>query len=202
MKKVVLFFAVAIAAVSANAQTDKGQWLVGGNASFNTSKSDFGFVEDEEIADAKTTNLSLNPNAGYFFMNNLAGGLRVNLSSTSTKGEHEQGDVKATSSIYTIAPFVRYYFVSLNDNKVKLFGDASYGFGSTKSKIEVDGDEVADGSASVSSFGIAAGPAFFLSPNTALEVTLNYNSTKFEDSDANGSFGIGVGFQIHLGGKK
>ncbi|HEY0680084.1 MAG TPA: hypothetical protein VGD17_17490, partial [Chitinophagaceae bacterium] len=70
--------------------------------------------------------------------------------------------------------------------------DASYGFGSVK----YDGGDAIG----VSQFAIAAGPAIFLTPNTALEITVGYNSSKIEDDDERtNSFQFGVGFQIHLG---
>jgi hypothetical protein len=75
---------------------------------------------------------------------------------------------------------------------VNVFADASYGFGSMK-----DGD-----SESFNQFAFMAGPAIFLTPNTALEFALQYRS---EGGDAYGgddrlnNFGINVGFQIHLG---
>jgi hypothetical protein len=178
MKKI---FVVAVATIlmqTGFAQINKGQWLVGGNAGFSSSK----------WGDFKTTTFQFAPNAGYFFINNLAGGLRVSVE--SAKVEVASEDAKSSST--TIAPFVRYYFLPAAQ-KVNVFADASYGFGSSKD----EGSE----SQSVSGFSISAGPAIFLSPNTALEVTVGYNSMKFEDvDDRRNTFLFGVGFQVHLGG--
>jgi hypothetical protein len=177
MKKI---FMVAIATIliqTGFAQVNKGQWLVGGNTGFSSSKT----------GDYKTNTIEFSPNAGYFFVNNFAGGLRVNIQSV----KEEVGDLDDKYSTTTVAPFVRYYFLPATQ-KVNVFADASYGFGSMKS----DGSD----SRSVSGFGIMAGPAIFLSPNTALEVTLGYNSMKMEDADdRTNTFQFGVGFQIHLG---
>ena len=66
-------FALSLLTLSATSfsQINKGQWLIGGSAAFDFSK-----IGDND--DSKLTSLSLAPNAGYFFINNLDGGARVN----------------------------------------------------------------------------------------------------------------------------
>ena len=179
MKKVFMVAVATILVHAGFAQINKGQWLVGGSTSYSSSK----------WGDFKSSSFEFAPDAGYFFINNFAGGVRFNV--TSTKNETEGlGEAKGSST--TISPFVRYYFLPAAQ-KVNVFADASYGFGSAKE----DGGE----SQSVSGYSIAAGPAIFLSPNTALEITLGYSSVKFEGiDDRQGNFRFGVGFQIHLGG--
>jgi opacity protein-like surface antigen len=177
MKKVLFAALTMIAAQGVSAQINKGQWLVGGNASFQSQK----------WGEAKATSFTFSPNAGYFFIDKFAGGLRVDLTSTKPKG----GDAK---SDFLIAPFVRYYFLPAAE-KVNILADASYGFGSQKAEGE---------SASQNGFAIAAGPAVFLSPNTALEFTLQYRSLGGDayGDDRLNSFGVNIGFQIHLGSAK
>lgn len=177
MKKVLIVASLLLSSHFIFAQVNKGQWLVGGNASFESGKYGDGDAN-------KYTSFNLSPNAGYFFIDNLAGGLRLSLQSTKYKSEED------ASSSFLFAPFVRYYILPAT-NKVNVFGDASYGFGSMK-----DGD-----SESFNQFAIAAGPAVFLSPHTALEFTLQYSSA---GGDAYGDnrfnrFGFNVGFQVHLG---
>ena len=76
----------------------------------------------------------------------------------------------------------------------KLSLDGSFGFGS----VSGVGDTKRQ-----SGFGFASGPAIFLNKHTALEFTLGYNSTKFEDDpDRSNTFTVGVGFQVHLLGSK
>jgi hypothetical protein len=178
MKK---FFIAASLILSSHfifAQVNKGQWLVGGNANFQSGK--FG---DSDAG--KYTSFTFSPDAGYFFINNLAGGMRLSLQSTKFKSAEN-----ATSS-FLFAPFARYYFLPAT-NKVNVFGDASYGFGSMK-----DGN-----SESFNQYAISAGPAVFLSPNTALEFTLQYASAggdAYGGNDRMNTFGVNVGFQVHLG---
>ena len=178
MKKLIFVFSLLIVSIFSFSQVNKGQFLVGGAAGFESSK--FGDNDD-----SKVTSFTFSPNAGYFFINNLAGGLRFSINSVKEKGED-------ASSTVLISPFARYYFLPASQ-KVNIFADASYGFGSVKF-----GDE----SESMNQFAFAAGPAVFLSPNTALEFTLQYRSQggdAYGGDDRLNNFGVNVGFQIHLG---
>ena len=178
MKKV-LFAAILL--VSSNAifaQVDQGQILAGGNAGFNSSKE----------GDYKVTDFNISPDIGYFFINQFAGGLRVSYMHSKTK----LNSSSSTTNSYWVAPFVRYYFMPSGE-KLNLFADGSYGFGSSKTS----------GSSSVSAnyYQIMAGPALFLSPNTALEFALYYRSYGGDayKTDRNNNFGLNIGFQVHLG---
>ncbi len=161
---------------SLNAQIMKNDWLLGGGIKFSSNK----------VADIKTSMFEFSPNAGYFFVNNFAGGLRADVNSVKLEDEDA-----ISSTLFS--PFLRYYFLP-GDNKVNIMVDGSFGFGSTSAL----GD-----SKSQAGFGLAAGPAIFLNKHTALEFTLGYNSIKYEDDpDRSNTFTIGVGFQIHLLGSK
>lgn len=179
MKKVLFAALMTIAVQGVFAQVNKGQWLVGGNVSFSSDK----WGDDDA---SKSTSFDFSPNAGYFFIDKLAGGLRLTFSSDKVKSAD-----KANTTLL-VAPFARYYFLPAAQ-KVNILADASYGFGSTGTSDK----------ASLSGFTLAAGPAIFLSPNTALEFTVGYQSYKLEDvDDRRNSFGVNVGFQVHLGGGK
>jgi hypothetical protein len=92
---------------------------------------------------------------------------------------------------YVISPFVRYYFLA-PAQKVNVFADASYGFGSLN-----DGY---NSSQSINQYSFAAGPVVFLSSNTALEFVLAYSSFGGENSiSRSSSLGFNIGFQVHLG---
>lgn len=177
MKTTLLGVLVLFFSSSLTAQINKGQWLAGGSAGFETSKHG----SDDA---SKFTSFNFSPNAGYFFIDNLAGGLRLSIGSTKYKDED------ASSSVL-VAPFARYYFLPAQQ-KVNILADASYGFGSVKAFGE---------SESYNQFALMAGPAIFLSPNTALELLLQYRSNggdAFGD-DRQNNFGFNIGFQVHLG---
>lgn len=171
MKKIILAAVLIISANAAFSQVMKGQWLIGGSAN----------IASQKVGGETFTNISFNPNAGYFFMDKFAGGLRVNLAS-ATGG----------FSSFTAQPFLRYYFLPAVQ-KVNVFADAGFGFGSTKP---------GDGASSVSSnaFTIMAGPAIFLNQHTALEIAPYYTSIGGDGGGSRTSqFGLNIGFQIHLG---
>jgi len=177
MKRAFFAITLIITVLSTSAQINQGQWMVGGNVNFSSQKQ----------GSAKETHINFTPDAGYFFINNLAGGLHMNISSDKPDG----GDA---TTFFTVAPFVRYYFLPAGQ-QVNIFADGSYGFGSGK---------VGGNSASINYYEIMAGPAVFLSPHTALEFSLFYKSLggKFYEgggSDRWNAFGVNIGFQIHLG---
>jgi Outer membrane protein beta-barrel domain len=177
MKKAFFATILTVSVIAASAQINQGQWLVGGNVNFTSAKQ----------GDNKQTHINFSPDAGYFFIHNFAGGLRVNVSSDKPDG----GDA---STLFTVAPFVRYYFLP-SGQKVNVFADAQYGFGSGKT---------GGTSESINQYQIAAGPAVFLTPHTALEFTVFYASMggKYYEgagSDRWNEFGVNIGFQIHLG---
>ena len=184
MKKVLLATLLlgSVSAVFSQANINKGDWMLGGSTGFTSQK----------YGDFKTTTFNLSPDAGYFFINNFAGGLRANISGSKS----EAGTVESKTSGFEVAPFVRYYFLPASQ-KLNLFADASYGFGKTK-------DEGAFTTESqMTTVAIKAGPAIFLTPATALEIALGYQSMKIKDVDARvNNFGVNIGFQIHIPGSK
>lgn len=186
MKKVLFAAFLLVSSNAIFAQVDQGQWLAGGSAGFNFGKQ----------GDEKTTYINIAPDAGYFVINQLAVGLRPEFGYTKTKTKTGTVSSEASSTAFSLAPFVRYYFMPSGE-KVNIFGDASYGFGSVKPK----------GGKSVSGnyYQIKAGPAVFLTPHTALEFAVYYRSLGGDANenlagDRDNNFGLSVGFQIHLGG--
>lgn len=179
MKKVLLMATFAVASITGFSQTSKGTWLLGGGAGFSSSKT----------GDAKASTVSFSPNAGYFVMDNFAAGLSLSVTSGKTNSG-AAGEADSKESISSFGPFVRYYFPLAGTTKI--FANAGVGFGSTKY------DDLA--TMSSTTWALSAGPAFFLNKNTALEVAISYGSTKVKDfTESTNTFGINVGFQIHLG---
>lgn len=178
MKKLLFASFLLFSSYAMKAQINQGQWLVGGNAGFDSEKQ----------GDYKSTTVMVSPNAGYFFIDNLAGGLRVNFWTNKVKGDDE------SSTFFSVAPFARYYFLPAAQ-KVNVFADAAYGFGKGGYSDKV----------SLNELSFMAGPAIFLSPNTALELALYYKSRggKYYENAAGDKvnhFGLNIGFQVHLGG--
>ncbi|MBX2921954.1 MAG: porin family protein [Chitinophagaceae bacterium] len=189
MQKMLLILIAFFSASSAFSQINKGQFLVGGSGSFSG--------RDENSV--KSTKLTVSPNAGYFFMDKLAGGLNLVFDHGRTKLSIDQ---KTSGTSYGISPFVRYYVLPAS-NKINLFAQASYGWGrGTMSSNYSEGKYKVN----TNYFSFSAGPAFFINRNVAIELTAGYTQTdlksKYDGSTStskNKNFQAGVGFQIHLG---
>jgi len=68
MKKMILLLLVIIVSNQVTAQIKKGQWLAGGNVNWTTSFNSYG----------DSTVIKIMPDVGYFFLDKLAGGLKIN----------------------------------------------------------------------------------------------------------------------------
>ena len=73
MLKTCLLLLFSMVAFISHAQLTKSSWLVGGSASFESTK----YTGDD---DNTTTLVQVMPGAGYFFMDKLAVGLRSSVS--------------------------------------------------------------------------------------------------------------------------
>jgi hypothetical protein len=176
MKKL-FFAALMITGVQfANAQVNKGQWLAGGNVSFESMKQ----------GDWKVTTFDFSPNVGFFVANKFAVGLRPTIMFEDDNQFEDAG------TLIGAGPFLRYYFLP-SAQKLNIFADADAIFGTT-GRSEKNG---------FNQFDISAGPALFLTPHTALEFALQYKSAGGDayGDDRRNSFGVKIGFQVHLGGK-
>lgn len=173
MKKLLIASALLLLSVisfNANAQTDKGDWMVGGQMAFNTTSGNSSFV--------------LAPSAGYFFGKNFVGGSELTLSFGKF------GDSK-TSQV-GVGPFLRYYF-ELKEPQFKPFIHTSFSVLSQTDKFA--GEKTTN---TARNFFLGAGGAYFINQNVALEAVLGYNNSKVENLDSRGGFLFRVGFQIHL----
>ena len=190
-----------------NAQTEKGNVLLGGqtNFIFDTYKSSWK-TESGSGDDSKTRDLSLTPQLGYFVLNNFVAGFRIPLDY-----EFEQGIdywyVDKYSSI-SLVPILRLYF---GRAKVKpfIYGSAGKGWGrewgkyfdGTPYKIKVR----------KSTWKLGGGCAFFLNDKVSLDLDFGYlfNSYKTEylepaiiagekHEDINKGFVTEIGVNVYL----
>jgi hypothetical protein len=158
----------------AQGNINRGDIMLGGSASF----SSVSFSGQS----GSITVIELSPNVGYFFANGFAGGLLTSVQSLSQPGE-------PTTSNYSVAPFLRFYFLPPMQ-KVNVFVQASYGFGSTS----VNGQSI-----SSNEYAFAAGPSIFLTPAVALDISVRYASLGYSGSSTRqNTFGAGLGFQVFL----
>ena len=172
MKKIIAIIFLIGVVYTVNAQTEQGDWLVGGRIDLNTAKN--------------SSQFRFNPNAGVFVINNLAVGGNFAIDYAKS------GDVKTTS--FGIGPFARYYFTTSN---AKPLIHTSFNY--ISSKIKGPSTSITNNGFS---FVAAGGLALFMNENVALEILAGYSHTKYKDFDGSGGFSLGIGFQVYLSKKQ
>ena len=198
MKKTIALASLALTVCFANAQTSTGSWLVGGSLAFSSSTQ----KETGTPGSTSSTTIQFTPDIGYFFINNLAGGINLNvISSHTSTGD---GGFASTTTLYLAGPLIRYYFYAAGNVKLFVHGDAEWG--NEKSNFSSGGSTQHSPGIPISMYEGKFGAAIFLNRNVALEFSLGYQSLTEKDNTATpaenittGSLNIGVGFQIYLG---
>ena len=180
-----LLFLFVVIANNAFAQIKKGQFLLGGSIRFESTKSDY-----PPYFAYKSNNIFISPDIGYFIINKLAGGLRIDFSSSNSKldttGSH--------STSMTFSPFIRYYLLPV-PKKVNAFADVSYVQTETKWRNYNGGPYYGHSKG----FQISAGPSIFLTDQIALEFIFAFRHIiPFERARLN-TFSTGLGLQVHFG---
>ncbi|RRA89886.1 OmpW family outer membrane protein [Paenimyroides viscosum] len=202
MKKLILIALLAFVG-TANAQTEKGNWMFGGATTFNFNSSNPSAKQDGVTIDGiKTSNITATPSVGYFVMNNLAIGMDLELSVQKTKEYQSYGspmiDVKTT--VFGIIPSATYYFK--NESKAFPYIGAGAGYAVAKAKV-------ADTTIEPTNFfvwKIKGGVAYMITNDISVDFGLNYNqlSTKFNYPSGesyksfNKNFGANLGFTLFL----
>lgn len=167
-RNVVSVFAFLLIGLAASAQTEKGNWLVGGNLNLNTA--------------SQNTNIGLTPSAAYFFLNNFAAGANVNFNYAKFGGN------KTTT--FGVGPFARYYFGTLN---IRPLLEADLNF--TSNKIRPASGSIST-TENGTGFFLGGGLAAFINRNVALEGLAGYDHTSV--NGGSGGFVLRVGFQVYL----
>lgn len=130
-KKLIIAAALCGLALGSRAQTEKGNFLLGGSFNFTSEKKDEGYP--------KTNSFGIGPHLGYFINDNFVIGLEASYYHSRTKSfiDHDNKLPSPNRSYsteykgygFSIAPFVRYY-VNLSP-KFKFFGTLSANAGKT-----------------------------------------------------------------------
>ncbi len=186
MKKTTLFTLTILFVFAANSQITKGNWLMGGSASFASIRYN---VLGEKT---KRTDISLAPAIGYFFADKVAGGLKLDFSLSKYGAESINGDfIYTTNNRYVAGPFLRYYFLE-EAQPVNLFAEGNFAYGIGKANQSTTTDKFYK-------YSLFAGPAVYFNSSVALEFTLGYYHFKEVGFDAdNSTLMFGIGLQIHL----
>jgi opacity protein-like surface antigen len=168
MKKLLFLAAFLISLQLTQAQTDKGDWMVGGTLGFNTAKN--------------SANVTFDPQVGYFFLKNLVLGGQINLSYT------EQGSIHFTD--IGVGPFARYYF---GETKARPFFTGDMSFINNHFKTETS-----SGTSQAFGYFLGGGASFFINENVAVDGILGYRHVKYKNEDGTGGLNFKLGFQVFL----
>ena len=188
MKKIILLLFTCFIVTSSFAQLEKGNWLVGGSGSFSSERKSRNDVTQ------KITQINVNPEIGYFFMDKLVGGFKPlyfhNIITPDNDITRRQ-----TNSRLGVGTFLGYYFLN-NKNPFNLFTQLEYGFTrETQEKLKPLGND--------SMFKISGGPVYFVNESIGINLLMGYSvlnraSILTGESRVIKEFSSGIGLQIHL----
>jgi hypothetical protein len=196
MKRSALLLLCSVSSYLAFAQIQKGSVLLGGGVSYTSTTDEF-----DGSRSSKLSSFKLDPNVGFFILDQLAGGVRINaslLKQITTSSTRKSRDIM-------IGPFLRCYVLE-KSNKLNFFADASYHLGKARYYSESDGLFPGSPSqpqsiinyAKMKGYSVAAGPAYFINKFTSIELSFSYD---VKDTDLFGrtkQMMIGLGIQTFL----
>jgi hypothetical protein len=187
MKTFKLFFITTLLfTISTNAQITKGNWMLGGNGSFSNKELYNNSFKNEG---AKTSELSISANIGYFIIDKLQAGVRFGYEDYKFKN-----GVSKDADRYWVkyGLYSRYYFLK-PEKLVNIYLDGGYFFinnaySNGEYKDRKDG------------YSFSLGPTIFFNSSVAMELGINYSSMKtrvLTDTTEN-NLQFTIGFQIFL----
>ncbi|KAA0130528.1 porin family protein [Chryseobacterium sp. SN22] len=183
MKKLILsgILAVAGLATTANAQIQRGNWMVGSSL----LTSNFG------LNTGGGYNIAIQPKAAYFIEDNVAVGGYVNLGvSKVTNGSPTRFD-------YAVGGLGRYYLSPGEKGVDNLLNHGRWFF---EGNLGVGGSSVENGiSTSGLDFGVGPGYSYFITPNIGVEGLVKYQGQAgFGSEGLNSNITFNVGFSIFI----
>lgn len=172
---------VTFAGLSAQAQIQRGNVLIGGNlANINVG------------LDAPSVfSFDVTPKVAWFVQDNIAIGAYTNFGLQTAKNSN-------TIINYGIGPMARYYSGSDVEilNHGRIFGEATVGIG---------GRNVSNGGGNTNGLDFSFGPgfAYFITPNIGIETLLKYNGIAgFGSETYQNNLNLSFGLQIYLPGRR
>ncbi|WEK68236.1 MAG: hypothetical protein P0Y62_10175 [Candidatus Chryseobacterium colombiense] len=183
MKKLILagVFAIGGLTATANAQIQKGNWLVGSSL----LSSNFG------LNTGGGYNISIQPKGAYFIEDNVAVGGYVNLGiSKVTNGSPTRFD-------YAVGGLGRYYLSPGEKGVDNLLNHGRWFF---EGNVGIGGSSVESGNSTTGlDFGVGPGYSYFITPNIGLEGLVKYQGQAgFGSEGLNSNITFNVGFSIYI----
>lgn len=209
MKKGILLMLFMALLVTVQAQTEKGNYLLGFGTAIGIGENEglmgLAFsnstIKDGNatVSETKLTSLFITTKAGYFVADNLAAGLDLAGSFSSGSSSVASFDLESQNSFIGIGPFVRYYFPT---GKILPFAEVNTIFGNRNQSTAGQGVDI-ENKYAVSNFGGGLGLAFLLGEKSSLDLGLNYNSTNMnqkgtEIKNSQNTLGLRLSFTVYL----
>ena len=187
--KILLASLAFIFSITANCQTDKGAWLIGGNCNFLSSKNTTSGSTYSLASDR--IDIGISPNIGYFIVDKLAIGIKTSFSKYKEQG---LGGGYSNINRFEFGPLVRYYFLNPEEKNYNILADINYQYGITKDLHYFNGE--------INTFSASVGTVIFFNTSVGLEFLLGYYQRKenIYNSYKTTQKGLqtSIGFQIHL----
>lgn len=183
MKKITIATTLLVAGLfgTANAQIQKGNWMVGGNL----MGANFGLNEGHGY------NFAIQPKGAYFIKDNVAVGGYVDLGFSGAKNA-------STTFKYGVGALGRYY---LSPGEKGVDNLLNHGRFFVEVNAGIGGTSISKGGASANGldFGFGPGYSYFITPNIGLEGIVKYAANAgFGNIGYTHSINFGLGFQIYL----
>lgn len=175
-----------------NAQTEKGNWLLGGSGTFQ-----YNYYKPS----GHTFLIQFYPKGGFFVAHNLVIGLMPSFDITLS-GKNSSNIVVYNYYSLSIGPFARYYY-PLSSN-ISLFAEGYFTYGRSFYK-----PKIYTGDYNLYNWRVGPGVAFFLSPSVSLDASAGYrqNITTIKNAGIKNTskarmVDVQLGFSIYLSHKK
>lgn len=185
--------------LNANAQLDKGIWLVGGSGIFYSYTEDYSTPTYNQTAKYKSIDFAAA--IGYFIVDKFAAGLKPAFTSEKVKvisSSIGSGGGSGNTYWFTVGPFARYYFLK-TDKPYNILLDASYQIGI----LQQLGALHERGKNNI--FSLKGGTEIFFNQTAGLEILLGYTKRELSIENSPGAFRkdksgfqVSVGFTLHL----
>ncbi|MBB6237217.1 hypothetical protein HDC90_001837 [Pedobacter sp. AK013] len=198
-KQLLTLVAVCTIMIGANAQTEKGDNLIGGAIGFNYNKQE-PLNSNNTFTTGNSKSFNISPRFGHFFGKNLALGLQVGYGGNKSEsqsvyflgsGSPQYINSVSKSHSFNIIPYLRYY-VDIVD-KFKFFNQANIGMAWGKSKYTLTSlgnyiNETTNYKSTYYQASIDPGFAFFPTKKWAVELSfplLSYSKQNVKDDGVN-----------------
>lgn len=210
MKKSVILLIIIFLASGAlvSAQTNKGNWFLAGNSELSHQFGKQKYKYDGNTSDGyKFAHFDFAPMGGYFFIDNLVGGIFIDNDIDTYKDPDD--DDKYVETTLSAGPFARYYVFP--QDRWKPFVHAQAGFGFYREKETYSSGTEYIYKEGYFSYLAGIGIDFFLNDHVALDAMLGFNHEVWKEIDDDNedraetaryiynSFGLKIGVVVILG---